>query len=316
MENECSVSSSLHRSRSIGASARAGASVQVQSTAYRWSSGFCAVCAAFSSSTLVRPWTCPRARPARGPCWSGASSPRASSPTPAITVVCSSRTVPSGRAAPSCSGTSGQPGGRHHRLDPPVEPGQHVVQPGEQLHRVVEAERPGVVPHRARRRVGPQPEPGNDPGEPRPRPRGPPTAGRGSSRRPRGPACRRPSPRPAPSCSGTPTRGPGCPSPARPAAGSRPGRPSRSGRRETPGPVRPGTARAPGAARGGPRHPARRARGGQPVRGARTLPGHGRARGHERAHPARPGGRSRTLCPLGVRQPRGRPADRRPASGR
>ena len=60
-----------------------------------------------------------------------------------------------------------QPGGRDHRLDPPVKTGQHVVQPAEQVDRVVEADRPGVVPHRARRRVGLQAEPGDHPGKAR-----------------------------------------------------------------------------------------------------------------------------------------------------
>ncbi len=85
MQNECSVSSSPHSACSIGARTLDGASVQVQSTAYRWPSGFCAVCAAFSSSTLVRPWTWPTSRPASGPSCSAASSPSASASESAIT---------------------------------------------------------------------------------------------------------------------------------------------------------------------------------------------------------------------------------------
>ena len=45
MENECSVSSSLHNRSSGGASTSAGASLQVQSTAYRWPSGLWVACA-------------------------------------------------------------------------------------------------------------------------------------------------------------------------------------------------------------------------------------------------------------------------------
>ncbi|MEP7022989.1 MAG: hypothetical protein ABJB47_04090 [Actinomycetota bacterium] len=64
-----------------------------------------------------------------------------------------------------------QPGGGDHRLDPRIEAGQHAVQPGEQLHRVVEPEGPGVVPHHPRRRARLQLEPGDDPRESGPAPR-------------------------------------------------------------------------------------------------------------------------------------------------
>jgi hypothetical protein len=68
----------------------------------------------------------------------------------------------------------GQPGGGDHGLDAPVEPGQHLVQPAEQFHRVTEAERPGVMPHHPGRLVRLQVEPGDDAGE----------AGAGPARRP------------------------------------------------------------------------------------------------------------------------------------
>ena len=139
-----------------------------------------------------------------------------------------------------------QAGGRDHRLDPPVEPGQDVVQPAEQLHRVIEAERPGVVPHHPRRLVGLQVEPGDDPGEAR----------AGAARRPQQvgvlPGVRvnqlavgRHHVQPDHALAG-PARAPARSSPGRPAAGSRRGRPTGSGRRGTPGPARPGTARARG----------------------------------------------------------------------
>ena len=125
--------------------------------------------------------TCPSSRPARGPSCSAASSPSASASDSAITVVCRSRTVPSGRAVPSCSGTPGSrvaaTTGSTRRSSPGKTPCSQVSN----STALVEAERPGVVPHRARRPVGLQEEPGDHPGEARACPRAPPRADRSSA---------------------------------------------------------------------------------------------------------------------------------------
>ncbi len=58
-----------------------------------------------------------------------------------------------------------QPGRGDDRFDPPVEAGQERVQPGEQLDRVVQRVRAGVVPHHRGRRVGLQVKTGDEAGE-------------------------------------------------------------------------------------------------------------------------------------------------------
>ena len=110
IENEWTVGSSPQIARSRGASSAAGASVHWQSTAYRWPSGFCSACAAFSVSTSVRERTWPSARSASGhaAALSGASTRSASSSVSHMAVVCSSSTGPAGGATPGCSGTPGR----------------------------------------------------------------------------------------------------------------------------------------------------------------------------------------------------------------
>ena len=259
IENECSVSSSLQQR---AAAAGPGRRPTRRSRCSRRRTGGPRGSAPSARRSPPARWSGPgrgrvHGRPA-GRRWSGASSASASASESAITVVCRSRTVPSGRSAPSCSGTSGSRVAATTGSTRRSRAGSTSCSQPSSSTVSSRPDRPGVVPHRARRRVGLQAEPGDRRRESPGRRRAPP-----SSRSAVRPGVRADQPavgghhvRPRPR-SGRPTRAPGCPSPGRPAAGSRRGRPSRSGRRGTPGPVRPGTARAPGrpAPRGAPRRP-------------------------------------------------------------
>ena len=243
IENECSVGSSFHNRLSTGASCCAVALVQLQSTAYLWLVGFCTACATFSSAIVV----CPRTWPSRCSFSGHASSG------------CRSSSDFFGRVAHHCrvqqqngalgsrlsliERDAGQPGRRDDRLDAAVQGRQNIVKPDEQRLCVVEPEGPGVLDHHLGQLVGLEVKARDERGK----------SGAGTTRSPVEVGCsgfrrhgpvrrsrsrrrrRRRSRKPNPSC--------GCSSLARLEAGSRRGRPTRSGRRETRGRARSGTAR-------------------------------------------------------------------------